>query len=69
MPDSFKQTIFKKFAQADMSDAKEKEGTGLGLYITKSIIERHKAEITYTSELGKGTTFIIKLPYVKEMKE
>lgn len=65
MPDSFKDTIFQKFSQADMSDTRKREGTGLGLYITKSIIERHKGLITYESELNKGTVFFITLPYIK----
>lgn len=37
-------------------------GTGLGLAITKKIIEEHKGEISFTSEKGKGTTFVILLP-------
>lgn len=37
-------------------------GTGLGLAITKKIIEEHKGEISFTSDKGKGTTFVILLP-------
>ena len=37
-------------------------GTGLGLAITKKIIQEHDGEITFTSEVGKGTTFVIRLP-------
>ena len=37
-------------------------GQGLGLYIAKLVIERHGGTINVTSELGKGTTFIITLP-------
>lgn len=40
------------------------KGTGLGLSITYEIIQRHKGEITVTSEAGKGTTFTIKIPVV-----
>ena len=40
----------------------DSHGTGLGLYITKSIIQRHKGDIQATSETGKGTTFKIYLP-------
>jgi signal transduction histidine kinase len=37
-------------------------GTGLGLSISRSIVEAHKGEISVTTELGKGTTFFIRLP-------
>ena len=40
-------------------------GTGLGLFICKMIIEEHGGQIEVKSELGKGTTFIIKLPQPK----
>lgn len=38
------------------------KGTGLGLYVCYHIIEEHKGKIEFTSEAGKGTTFIISLP-------
>jgi signal transduction histidine kinase len=38
------------------------KGSGLGLPIAKKIIEAHKGSITVDSELGKGTSFTIKLP-------
>lgn len=45
------------------SRTKGKIGFGLGLYICDTIIKSHKGEITVQSELGKGTLFIIHLPY------
>jgi signal transduction histidine kinase len=66
MPESFKDRIFTKFAQADTSDSREKEGTGLGLYLTKRMVEKHDGEITYETVQGKGTTFYIKFPQEKE---
>ena len=40
------------------------KGTGLGLSITYDIIKKHNGEITVESELGKGTTFTIKIPVI-----
>lgn len=39
-------------------------GTGLGLSITRKILEQHGATISFTSEAGKGTTFIVRIPVV-----
>ncbi len=38
------------------------EGTGLGLYITKQLVEKIRGRIDVESELGRGTTFIVSLP-------
>jgi two-component system NtrC family sensor kinase len=39
------------------------KGTGLGLLVTRKLIEEHKGNIEFTSRTGKGTTFTIRLPY------
>jgi len=41
-------------------------GVGLGLAISHSILERHSGTIAVQSEVGKGTTFIVTLPWEKE---
>jgi signal transduction histidine kinase len=62
IPPEFRSSIFKKFAQADASDRRERGGTGLGLNIAKSIVEHHAGHITFETEMGRGTTFIVELP-------
>jgi signal transduction histidine kinase len=55
--------LFEKFYRVhDDSAAAEKVGTGLGLYITKSIIELQGGKINVKSEVGKGSTFSFTLP-------
>ena len=54
--------IFGRFWRADASRAREAGGLGVGLAVTKQIIERHHGFISVESELGKGTTFTIHLP-------
>jgi signal transduction histidine kinase len=54
--------IFEEFQQVDNTLTKQKGGTGLGLAISKRIVEMHGGRILVDSELGKGSTFTIKLP-------
>lgn len=54
--------VFDRFYKVDTSRKRGKQGTGLGLFICKMIIEEHGGNISVKSELGVGTTFIIKLP-------
>lgn len=54
--------IFDKFKQASNSKARYKGGAGLGLFITKKIVELHGGMVWAESKLKKGTTFNIQLP-------
>ena len=54
--------IFDKFYQVDSSLRRKYEGSGLGLSITKKLIELHSSKLNVESEFGKGTTFSFTLP-------
>lgn len=54
--------IFERFYRADPSRSRESGGYGLGLAIAKSIVEKHNGRIHAESNLGKDTSFIVKLP-------
>jgi PAS domain S-box-containing protein len=54
--------VFDKFFRADQAARTEISGTGLGLSLVKSIIEKHYGQIWVESELGVGTTFIFSFP-------
>jgi len=54
--------IFNRFYQVDGSLTREQEGTGIGLALVKELVELQDGEIWVTSEIGKGTSFEIKIP-------
>ncbi|HEX2927545.1 MAG TPA: PAS domain-containing sensor histidine kinase [Ruminiclostridium sp.] len=56
------QLIFDRFIQVDKSLTRQHEGCGIGLAITKYLVELHKGTITLESELDRGSTFTITLP-------
>ena len=60
--------IFGKFEQENNSIRRVHGGSGLGLAITKQLIELQGGEITCESEVGKGTTFRVRLPFEHEAR-
>ncbi|MCA1029826.1 response regulator [Bacillus timonensis] len=56
--------LFTKFYRIDNSDRRRIGGTGLGLAIVKEIVQAHEGTVTVSSELKKGSTFVVKLPIV-----
>jgi signal transduction histidine kinase/DNA-binding response OmpR family regulator len=57
--------IFDRFYQVDASQTREQEGTGIGLALTKELVELHRGEISVHSEVGHGSSFIVRLPLGK----
>lgn len=62
IPESFKDKVFDRFTQSDSINTKSKPGSGLGLTIVKSLVERHGGTISFDSSEGVGTSFYIRLP-------
>jgi len=62
IPEDKKIIIFERFGQADTSLTRQAEGTGIGLYLVKLLVESLGGKIHLTSEEGYGSTFSITLP-------
>ena len=63
MSEEFQKHLFEPFAQEQKGGASKFGGTGLGMPITKSLVEKMGGTITFISEQGVGTTFVITIPF------
>jgi len=60
--EKFRDQVFEPFARADEADWRHRSGTGLGMSISKAIIEELGGAISFDTEVGVGTTFHIDIP-------
>ena len=60
--EDFRDHVFEAFARGEHEDWRHRSGTGLGMSISKGIIEELGGAITFETELGAGTTFLIDIP-------
>jgi signal transduction histidine kinase len=63
IPQEMQSRIFEKFYQADNQDSIKEKGSGLGLSITKKIVEIHKGNVKLESMPDKGTKVMVGFPY------
>lgn len=59
---SLNKHLFERFYSLNASANSETGGTGIGLYLSKSLVEMHKGKIWFESAVGEGTTFFISIP-------
>jgi signal transduction histidine kinase len=62
IPEDQLSSVFDRFGQVDVGDARRGSGTGLGLAIAREIVERSGGSIAVESVLGEGSTFIVTMP-------
>jgi PAS domain S-box-containing protein len=62
IPRDKQEIIFGRFQQVDRLTTRQYEGSGIGLSLVKSLVEKHNGKISVTSEIGKGSEFIIEIP-------
>ncbi len=69
IPESEQDRIFDRFYQVDKTSGKNKGGSGIGLAVTKEMVELLKGGIHLESELSKGSKFTVRLPVQRIMKQ
>ncbi len=64
MSEEYQKKIFEPFTQEDSSVQSKYGGTGLGMPIAKSLVEKMEGTLTFESEERKGSTFVVKIPFM-----
>jgi signal transduction histidine kinase len=62
IPEEERERLFERFFRSQNALERQIQGTGLGLYISKAIVEAHGGRIGVDSSAGEGTTFVVELP-------
>jgi CheY-like chemotaxis protein/nitrogen-specific signal transduction histidine kinase/AraC-like DNA-binding protein len=66
MPADYRDHLFERFYMVDRHDSIIRRGTGIGLALTKELVELHKGTIKVDSEENKGTSFVILIPVITD---
>lgn len=65
VPEEVQHHLFTKFFRAENARRQRPDGTGIGLYLAKRIVDSHGGKLVFESQLGKGSTFGFRLPIKK----
>lgn len=69
IPEEFKEKVFERFQRVDNTMSRNSEGSGIGLYLVKLLIEMEKGKVYLNSRENEGTEFSIYLPLLEEYEE
>ncbi|KMT22247.1 MASE3 domain-containing sensor histidine kinase [Clostridium cylindrosporum] len=70
IPEDKLNLIFDRFGQVDKTLARNKEGSGIGLSLVRSLVDMHNGTITVNSKFGEGSEFIIEFPvYITDIED
>ncbi len=69
IPEEYRERIFEKFGQVDTAGARRRHSTGLGLTFCKMVAEAHGGRVWVDSEVGKGSTFSVFIPYERPTRQ